>query len=159
MPGIYDLKPDNGRPPLLLKAALGPALLLQGLWVRMRTPRLPEANGPRRGQTGAGPRLRLLVLGDSSAAGVGVASQSEALLGQLTRALGCRYTVAYRLEARTGATTADALEILAHQGIGSFDVVVTALGVNDLTAGRKKTAWPSARCWPAKKAPFAMLFF
>ncbi len=141
MTGMYHLKPNNGRPPLLLKAALGPALLLQGLWVRLRTPRLPEADGPRRGQTGAGPRLRLLVLGDSSAAGVGVAWQSEALLGQLTRALGRHYTVAYRLEARTGATTADALDTLARPGMGPCDVVVTALGVNDLTAGRKTTAW------------------
>ncbi len=136
-----DLKSCNGRPPLLLKAMLGPALLLQGLWVRMRTPRLPEADGPRRGQTGAGPRLRLLVLGDSSAAGVGVASQSEALLGQLTRALGRRYTVAYRLEARTGATTADALDTLDRQNMAPSDVVVTALGVNDLTAGREIRAW------------------
>ena len=141
MAGTYDLKPNNGRPPFLLKAVLGPTLLLQGLWVRMRTPRLPEADGPRRGQTGTGPRLRLLILGDSSAAGVGVASQSEALLGQLTRALGCHYTVAYRLEARTGATTADALDTLVRPGMGPFDVVVTALGVNDLTAGRKIPAW------------------
>ncbi len=137
----YNLKSCNGRPPLFLKAMLGPALLLQGLWVRMRTPRLPEADGPRRGQTGAGPRLRLLVLGDSSAAGVGVASQSEALLGQLTRALGRHYTVAYRLEARTGATTADALDTLDRQNMAPSDVVVTALGVNDLTAGREIRAW------------------
>ena len=141
MARVYNLKSCNSRPPLVLKAMLGPALLLQGLWVRMRTPRLPEADGPRRGQTGAGPRLRLLVLGDSSAAGVGVASQSEALLGQLTRALGRHYTVAYRLEARTGATTADALDTLARQDMAPSDVVVTALGVNDLTAGREISAW------------------
>ncbi len=138
---MRDAMPINGLPPLLLKASLGPVLLLQGLWVRMRTPRLPEAAGPRRGRTGSGPGLRLLVLGDSSAAGVGVASQSEALLGQLTQALGRFYTVDYRLEARTGATTAEAIDTLTRRGWGTFDAVVTALGVNDLTAGRKPAAW------------------
>ena len=131
----------NHRPGPMLKAILGPILLLQGLWVRLRTPLLPEADGPRRGRTGAGPGLRLLVVGDSSAAGVGVASQSEALLGQLIQALGSAYTVDYRLEARTGATTAEAIGRLARQGSEAVDAVVTALGVNDLTAGRKLSAW------------------
>ncbi len=129
------------RPGPLLKTILGPVLLLQGLWVRLRTPRLPEAEGPRRGCTGAGPRLRLLVVGDSSAAGVGVATQSQALMGQLIRALGGSYTVHYRLEARTGATTAEAIDSLARQGTETVDAVVTALGVNDLTAGRHLSAW------------------
>ena len=125
----------------VLKTVLGPVLLLQGLWVRLRTPRLPEAQGPRQGRTGAGPRLRLLVLGDSSAAGVGVASQSEALLGQLTHTLGQVYTVHYRLEAQTGATTAGAIDRLDPQGTETVDAVVTALGVNDLTAGRRLPDW------------------
>lgn len=128
-------------PSVALKAVLGPLLLVQGLWVRMRTPLLPEADGPRRGRFGHGPLLHLLVLGDSSAAGVGVRSQPEALLGRLTRALGRDHTVAYRLVARTGATTADALDFLARADIGPQDVVVTALGVNDLTAGRPISAW------------------
>ncbi len=131
----------NHLPGPMLKVVLGPVLLLQGLWVRLRTPRLPEAQGPRRGRTGAGPQLRLLVLGDSSAAGVGVASQSEALLGQLTQALGRFFTVHYRLEARTGVTTAEAIDSLARQDIAPADAVVTALGVNDLTAGRNLSAW------------------
>ncbi len=129
------------RPGPLLKTILGPVLLLQGFWVRLRTPRLPEAEGPRRGRTGTGPRLRLLVVGDSSAAGVGVATQSQALMGQLIRALAGTYTVHYRLEARTGATTAEAIDSLARQGIETVDAVVTALGVNDLTAGRHLSTW------------------
>ncbi len=57
----------------LVTAALAPLLLWQGRHVRRVTPRLPEAAGPRAGTTGHGPPLRLLVLGDSAAAGVGVA--------------------------------------------------------------------------------------
>ena len=123
------------------KIILGPILLLQGLWVRIKTPVLPEAEGPRSGRIGTGPALRLLVVGDSSAAGVGAASQSQALLGHLTQSLALHYTVQYRLVAQTGATTRDTLKVLADRTAESWDAIVTALGVNDLTGQRDKTAW------------------
>ena len=66
-----------------------PLWLAQGVHVAITTERLPEAAGPRQGRIGAG-RLRLLILGDSSAAGVGVATQDLALAGRLAAALeGC----------------------------------------------------------------------
>lgn len=46
--------------------ALGPLLLGQGRYVRRVTPRLPEPEGERQGVIGAGPALRLLILGDSA---------------------------------------------------------------------------------------------
>ncbi len=75
-------------------------------------------------------------MGDSSAAGVGADHQSRALLGQLLRHLGSSYRVEYRLEAQTGARTADALRWLDAIAPQAFDVVFTALGVNDVTAMR-----------------------
>ena len=76
---------------LALKLALSPLLLAQALQTRRRLPRLPEAAGPRRGRVGDGTgRLGLLIVGDSSAAGVGVASQDDALAGCLSRALAQR---------------------------------------------------------------------
>ena len=128
-------------PPILWKVILGPILLLQGLWVRVKTPILPEAEGSRSGRIGTGPTLRLLVVGDSSAAGVGAASQSQALLGHLARSLAHHYTVQYRLVAQTGATTRDTLMVLANRTAESWDAIVTALGVNDLTGQRNKAAW------------------
>jgi lysophospholipase L1-like esterase len=126
---------------MLLKILLGPVLLMQGLWVRIKTPVLPEAEGPRTGLAGTGPALRLLVVGDSSAAGVGAALQSQALLGQLAQRLARCHAVQYRLLAQTGATTRGTLEVLGDMASERWDVVVTALGVNDLTAQRKKTDW------------------
>src|SRR5689334_20066239 len=67
--------------------ALVPLLALQGRRVRRVTPRLPEPPGPRAGLAGDGPPLRLLILGDSSAAGVGAPSQDEALSGRLVSEL------------------------------------------------------------------------
>lgn len=76
--------------------------------------------------------LRLLITGDSSAAGVGVDHQAQALSGQLTAQLRDRFNVAWRVEATTGHTTRDTIERLG-QINENFDVVVTALGVNDTT--------------------------
>ena len=62
-----------------LKITLGPLLLWQGRAVRARALKLPEAAGPREGREGQGaPALRLLVVGDSSAAGVGVEHLAQA---------------------------------------------------------------------------------
>lgn len=129
-------------------AALAPVLLAQGLWVRRRALRLPEAAGPRAGT--AGPRagtagqgtpLRLLILGDSAAAGVGCATQSQALSGQLVAALAPHHRVDWRLEARTGWRSADLLAHLETLEPAPFDVAVTSLGVNDVTGGLRRGDW------------------
>ena len=63
-----------------------PLLIWQGGRLRTTMPRLPEADGPRTGLTsGPAPSLRLVILGDSSAAGVGVGRQDEALAGSWPR--------------------------------------------------------------------------
>jgi lysophospholipase L1-like esterase len=123
---------------LTLKLALAPLLVAQAMQARRRAPRLPEAEGPRSGSVGEGAPLRLLVVGDSSAAGVGVARQSQALAGPLARylaqATGAR--VHWRLVARSGVTTAQALDLLrASMGDGGpvqADVAVVVTGVNDV---------------------------
>jgi lysophospholipase L1-like esterase len=135
---------------LLLKVALGPVLLAQGRWTRRRTPRLPEAQGERQGRCGEGALLRLLIVGDSSAAGVGVAHQEQALAGHLARELsqeaGPR-CVAWQLVARSGATTAQALELLRERRPGPADLAVAVLGVNDVV-----DQVPTARALQARAA-------
>ena len=126
---------------LLSTIILGPLLLLQGMWVRKTIPELPEAAGPRGGVAGTGEKLRLLILGDSAAAGVGVAHQVQALSGLLVGILSERYCVEWRLEAASGATTEAILERLAGLDAGRFDVVVTSLGVNDVIANGTLETW------------------
>lgn len=128
---------------LLVRLLLAPVLLFQGRWVRRVTPVLPEPPGPREGVAGAGPTLRLLILGDSAAAGVGVSTQSEALSGQLLRALGSRYRVEWKMLARTGQTTDDVLQQVRAMPDDRFDVVVTSLGVNDVTSMVEPDDWLS----------------
>lgn len=119
---------------LTAKLLLSPLLVAQALSARARTPRLPEAAGARQGEVGRGPKLRLLMLGDSSAAGVGVAEQSQALAGYLTQALARKAAVCvqWRLVAKSGLTSAQCLEHIASGAPFEADVAVVVLGVNDV---------------------------
>jgi lysophospholipase L1-like esterase len=117
----------------IAKWTLGPLLLVQGRRVRRETPELPAPPGPREGVRGEGPPLRLLVLGDSAGEGVGAATQDEALAGRIVARLEKRYRVEWRVIARTGATTASTIRHLERIERFDTDVVVTSLGVNDVT--------------------------
>lgn len=128
---------------------LAPVLVFQGLKVRRTTPRLPEPEGERVGQTGSNPALSLLILGDSAAAGVGVTNQQHALLGQIIEQLSPQLEFSYALFAKTGSTTATTLQAL-HERIDTahpilcqkhYDVIVTSLGVNDITSSISCDKW------------------
>jgi len=115
----------------LAKWLLGPLLLWQGARVRATALRLPEAAGER--FLGGG-ELRLLIVGDSSAAGVGASHQDEALPGRLAQALAARLgrPVGWQLVATSGHRSAQALAALQATELAAADVLVTALGVNDV---------------------------
>lgn len=112
---------------------LMPLLLAQGAYLRRTVKELPEPEGPREGAAGDGPPVRMLIIGDSSALGVGVTRQDDALLGQMTRRLAGRYTVEYHLRAVSGARTSDVLGWVGDIPRARYDLVITALGVNDVT--------------------------
>jgi lysophospholipase L1-like esterase len=120
---------------LALKLVLAPVLVAQALRTRKQAPQLPEAAGPRQGRVGAGEcELRVLIAGDSSAAGVGVAHQDQALAGHLSRALH-RLTaqpVHWSLHARSGLTTHQVLALLRTHAPPPADVAVVLSGVNDV---------------------------
>jgi lysophospholipase L1-like esterase len=112
----------------------GIALLgAQGVYVQRVTPRLPGAAGPDTGIVpGTAPMLRLAVIGESTADGVGAASHADALTGQLAESLAARFGcgVAWQAVGKTGANARTVLEELAPR-VRPADLVVVALGVND----------------------------
>ncbi|MEM7709600.1 MAG: SGNH/GDSL hydrolase family protein [Pseudomonadota bacterium] len=122
-------------------ALLLPLIVPQGLWVAARALRLPEATGPRSGRAGDGPTLRLLIAGDSSAAGVGVATQDDALAGRLVAKLATKADVDWSLAARSGATSAGTLARLAALPAQPVDALVIAVGVNDVKNGVTARTW------------------
>ena len=105
-------------------------------------PRLPEPEGARLGAVGKGPTLRLLVTGDSAAAGVGVTGQNEALTGQLVSRLSEHFELQWQLSARSGLTTSQISERLAAETLTPFDVAVVSAGVNDVLSRLKPEDWP-----------------
>jgi len=120
---------------LILTVALTPILLLQALLVRKTMPLLSEAKGARKGKRGAGScHLKLMIVGDSAAAGVGVENQSEALSGQILSNLNSKVTVHWQLIACTGSTTLTTIRTLKELPAYDIDAVIMSLGVNDVAS-------------------------
>ena len=121
--------------------ALSPLLLIQGLYVKRTTIRLPEATGARQGESGQGDTLKILILGDSAAAGVGTASQQDALSGHIASRLSLKFRLAWQLWAETGRTSRRCLAVLEQQPSEPFDAVLISLGVNDVTSILSRREW------------------
>lgn len=121
--------------------ALLPVLFVQGTKVRKNTPRLLEASGEREGIVGQGRPLSLLILGDSAAAGVGVETQQDALSGAIISELKDQYLINWKLHAKTGDTTKQVFQALQYLEPQNYDVVVTSIGVNDVTKLTSANSW------------------
>ncbi len=118
------------------RVAFGPLLMAQARRLRRAALELPEPRGPRRGAVGQGETaLRLLVCGDSSAAGVGARTQRDALARPLAQILARRLggTVRWQLVAQSGLTSEGVLQKLKHERPQPADVAVIVVGVNDIT--------------------------
>ena len=120
---------------------LFPILVAQGALVRRSALRLPDPSGRRHGVSGQGPEIRLLIIGDSSAVGVGTSHQEEALLGHMRKRLSQTNTVYWSVNAKTGATTADTIARLKECAPQKFDIVSISLSVNDVTASVPLSEW------------------
>jgi len=120
----------------LTTALLFPVLLYQGKRARRDTPRLPEAHGSPCGQYGEGvPVFRVLVIGESTAAGVGVSTHDKGLASQLALQLHERsgQTIAWHTFGVNGIRLGELNEKLANAELPEADVVLLSMGVNDTT--------------------------
>ncbi len=124
-----------------------PIAIVQGLQVRARTPRLPPPPGPRTGHFGSDAEAAygLLILGDSSAAGVGTDDVRESLGPQLAEILHERTgsTVRWRVAGANSAITEQVRDhVVPHLESESVTHIVLCVGTNDmknfLTASRFK---------------------
>lgn len=115
-----------------------PFLYLQGQYTRYRVGRLPDAAGEPSGVVeGNGKTIRLLAIGESTVAGVGVKELKDALGGRfahhLSRETGA--TVEWHAMGISGITARRTLdEILPELPDEQFDLILIALGGNDVFA-------------------------
>ena len=128
----------------LAMAVLAPLLLVQARQAVRRAPRLPAASGPVHGIAGhEEPARRLLVIGESTAAGVGARTHAQALAGFLAADLSGRLggTVNWLARGKGGATARNVLAELVPAGPEPFDVTVVTVGINDLFDRRALRQW------------------
>jgi len=134
--------------PEAIALPLLPLLSVQGKRTRRVTPRMPEAAGPRSGVAGDASGnvvpLRLLGLGESPVAGVGVAHQEQAITAQFAQALAVhlRRPVAWQAYGKNGATIDDALtELVPQLPPTPVQIMFISFGVNDTTAFRSSARY------------------
>ncbi len=125
--------------------AAAPVFWFQGRSVRRRTPRLDEANGERSGiLAGSAPAYRIIGLGESPMAAVGLAKQSQGVIPQLATELAAAsgQRVTWQTAAQSGATARFTTEnLLRRVDTDPTDLVVIGLGVNDTLALSSAKRW------------------
>ena len=128
----------------LIAALLWPVVLPQARRTRKVIPMLPDAALPWTGAVAGENPVSILVLGDSTAAGVGAATQDEALPGNLARALANEWErgAHWRAIGENGATTYDIVRrFLSEASKEKYDVVFLTIGANDALKLRSRGAF------------------
>jgi len=124
-----------------------PQLYMQAKQVRREVPELPEAEGPK-GSVGEKyqdtPPLRLLILGESTMAGVGVRTHEEGFAGALATELAERHKqqVHWQVYARSGFTARQVRKQLVPTiEMKAVDLIVIGLGGNDAFTLNRPWRW------------------
>lgn len=124
---------------------LAPLLYVQGRVTRWKVGVLPDAAGPTSGRTeGEGDAARLLVIGESTVAGLGARSHEYALAGQFARRLAEHLgrPVAWHVVGRNGVTARRTIdELLPLVPDRSFDHILLGIGGNDVMKLSSPRVW------------------
>jgi lysophospholipase L1-like esterase len=129
-----DEKPRLLRASRAIAVVQSPIVLTQGRRLKRTTPHLPEAELPWMGELAGPDPIRLLVLGDSTAAGVGTTSQQEALPGRLADALHARTGrgIRWRAVGKNGATSREIITDYLDDALSQpADLLFLSIGAND----------------------------
>ncbi len=127
----------------ILTAPLYFVALPQGLWLKRNACRMPEAAGPRAMSVGTkkSSSLKLLFLGESPAAGVGIQSINDAVSARVAHNLAAISQINWQLLAKNGITVKDLLIKLQHTPTHIPDISIINMGVNDCTTFTSCTQW------------------
>ena len=128
-----------------LQQTLKPILYFQAKQIRATLPKLPAAEGASgMAIKGAGRRIRLLTIGESTIAGVGVNTHEEGFTGSLARGIGegLDVDVEWKVYAKSGSTAEDVANNLIPQ-IEEIDadLIVVGVGGNDTFRMNRRSRW------------------
>lgn len=136
--------PVSPRYSRVVAVLLGAIVFPQGWRARRVIPKLPDAAEPWEGSVRGRDPVSILVLGDSTAAGVGAATQDDALPGNLARRLAAEWErgAVWRAIGENGATAHDIVRrYLADATTQSYDLVFLSIGANDALTLRSRAAF------------------
>lgn len=112
-----------------------PVYVWQGVGVRLRTPRMVPPSGPVRHLVeGDGPTINLLVIGDSSAAGIGIERTDEGVAARLAQLIAARTgrRVVWRAAGFNSATAGQLRDhVVPNLAPEAWDHIVVTVGTND----------------------------
>jgi len=132
---------------MLLSIPLLPILYYQGKQIKKSIPKLPEATGSSGFvHHNSDKQLKLLCLGESTMAGVGVATHDEGFAGTLAKALVPLITASVKWEviARSGYTAEHVAQKLVPKIDFAPDIIVIALGGNDAFTLSSPKKWKNS---------------
>ena len=122
-----------------------PFLYLQGQYVRRKVGRLPDASGELHGKfAGGAESVKLLVLGESTAAGVGASTHETGLAGQFAKFLGEKIgkSVEWQVVGKSGITVKRTIaELVPLIPDEKFDYIMLALCGNEVLSLRSPRAF------------------
>ena len=122
-----------------------PFLYLQGQYVRRKVGLLPDAQGEKTGVFGDEPEsVNLLVIGESTVAGLGARTHETALAGQFAKFLGRKINKSVRWTAigKNGVTAQRTIaELVPQVPDEKFDYVLLGLGGNDVLKLSSPNKW------------------
>ncbi len=125
--------------------AFFPLVALQGTVTRRRVPCLPPVKTPCQGVVpGQGSTIRVLAIGESTVAGVGLAHGDQTVAATTARALArqTRRPVAWQGHGLSGATVSEAAQrLLPRIAAEPADLLIIAFGVNDTIAYRSPASF------------------
>lgn len=128
-----------------LIAPFSPFLYLQGQYTRWRVGVLPDAAGPTTGKSGSGESAaKLLVIGESTVAGLGASTHEAALAGQFAKNLSDHIArlVEWTVIGKSGVTAREAIAKLVPQIPNEkFDYILVGLGGNDVLKISTPARW------------------
>ncbi len=129
----------------ILTIPLLPLMYLQGKRIRSKVPSLPEAEGTE-GIVSCGNknRLKMLTIGESTIAGVGVKTHKEGFSGTLAKELSSKLNtdIHWKVYAKSGYTAKKVTEkIVTRIQEHKVDIVVIGLGGNDAFTLNNPKKW------------------
>ncbi len=128
-----------------LAIPLLPLLYFQGKKIKATVPRLPEAQGTDGlASTGAVRTIRMITIGESTIAGVGVETHELGFTGTLANQLAAKLkvNVSWKVYAKSGYTAKKVTErLIATITDTNLDLIVIGLGGNDAFALNNPSQW------------------